>query len=489
MVRSFRRVGRGDRWLVRHSAGLPTHRVDGVIRAVSLSANHSLVWVGTAGLLATRRGPTRRAAVRGLAAVLVSSTLANGVGKNLFPRRRPASVDVALRRRLLAPPTSSSFPSGHAASAAAFTTAVALESPTAAAAVLPLAALVGYSRVHIGVHWPSDVAAGAVLGAGVALATRRWWPARTGGEPVLGPAAPAPALPGGEGLLVLVNSAAGDGDSDLAEVVRTGLPHARILEVSGGQDVAALLHEAMARDRPRALGVAGGDGTVRSLAELAVAEGLALLVLPGGTLNHFARDLGAPDAGCDAVPVLLRAVEAGRAVRVDLAEVSTDGGPPAAFVNTASIGGYPDAVRLRERWSDRWGKWPAAAAALVRVLAAAAPLEVRVDGEAVSVWMLFVGNGRYAPADGPPLARPDLATGLLDVRWLRADVPASRLRLVLAALRGSVDRSASYARREVGTLEVAVRGARVSLATDGEVGGDGARFAFRARPDGLTVYR
>jgi len=67
------------------------------------------------------------------------------------------------------PPTSSSFPSGHATSAAAFCTAVALESPRAGTAVVPLAAVIAYSRVHVDVHWPSDVAGGVIIGTAVAL--------------------------------------------------------------------------------------------------------------------------------------------------------------------------------------------------------------------------------------------------------------------------------------------------------------------------------
>ena len=66
---SARRVGRGDRWAVRHSARLPATRADGAVRAVSLAANHSLLWVGAAGVLATRRGPARRAAEIGRAHV------------------------------------------------------------------------------------------------------------------------------------------------------------------------------------------------------------------------------------------------------------------------------------------------------------------------------------------------------------------------------------------------------------------------------------
>ncbi len=159
------------------------------------------------------------------------------------------------------------------------------------------------------------------------------------------------------------------------------------------------------------------------------------------------------------------------------------------FVNTASVGGYPDSVRLRERWEPRIGKWPAAAAALAAVLATASPLRVSLDGVPTAVWLLFVGNGRYAPDDRVPMSRPRLDTGTLDVRYLRADLHWSRTRLLAAAATGSLAGSPIHVRRDAPALSVRVRDGRVALATDGEVLAEGTRFEFRSAPGALTVYR
>ncbi|MCF2435391.1 phosphatase PAP2 family protein [Streptomyces thinghirensis] len=91
-------------------------------------------------------------------------------------------------RQLKRQPITTSFPSGHAASAAAFATGVALESPAWGAAVAPVAAAVALSRIYTGVHYPSDVVAGAVLGAGAAFAVRGMVPTRAQLTPA-GPAA------------------------------------------------------------------------------------------------------------------------------------------------------------------------------------------------------------------------------------------------------------------------------------------------------------
>jgi undecaprenyl-diphosphatase len=105
----------------------------------------------------------RRAALRGLASIAIASATTNLLGKRATRRLRPTS-EVSLARRLSRVPRSTSFPSGHAASAAAFATGVALEIPALAAPVGALAAAVGASCVVTGVHYPSDVAAGFAIG-------------------------------------------------------------------------------------------------------------------------------------------------------------------------------------------------------------------------------------------------------------------------------------------------------------------------------------
>lgn len=473
-----------DRSLVRASFAARPARVDPVLRHLTGLADHSVLWLIVAAGLAATGGSRRRGAVRGLLAVVGASTLANGVLKPMLPRDRPPAVDVPSLRRLLEPPVSSSFPSGHSASAAAFATGVALESPLAGAVVAPLAAAVAYSRVHVGVHWPSDVVVGSALGAAVALSTRRWWAVRTEEAARLGADGEAPALPAGHGLLVLVNPGAGsDNEADVHRVADS-LPGATFFEpdVESGVDFVDQFHAAVGPE-VRALGVCGGDGTVATAVTVAADRRLPLAVFPGGTLNHFARDTGSAD-----IEVTARAVESGRSATVDVGGVSVDGRKPHLFVNTASVGGYPDSVLLRDKWGPRIGKWPAAAAAMVKVLAVAEPMTVTLDGRPESVWMLFVGNGRYAPADQIPMSRPTLSDGVLDVRYLRARMKLSRTRLAVAALTGTLGRSPTYRHLRVNTLTVANAGEPVSVAVDGEVAGEGRTFDFEARPSLLTIY-
>lgn len=479
-----KRVDGVDRRLTKRIGEFRRSPVDGGLRRLTVAANHSGLWLAIAALLAARRGKARRAALRGVLAIAATSFTANAVCKPLAPRRRPAADALPTWRTIANPPTSSSFPSGHAASAAAFTTAVAIESPAAAAAIAPLAATVAYSRVHVGVHWPSDVVAGAAIGTAVAFATRRWWPTRPPLPARARTDAQAPALPGGESLVVVTNPRSGVPPVDPSELVQDLLPAARKVTLDGRADHGAARLEDQLDGGTMAVGVAGGDGSVAAAAQAALGRGLPLAVLPTGTLNHFARDVGV-ETPAEAV----EAVVAGKAVAVDLATVTVDGSRRRALINTASLGGYPDLVRIRQRWRRRIGKWPASALAMVRVLAQAQPLTIEVDGRPVEAWLLFVGNGTYLPRGMAPAWRPALDTGLLDIRYVRADLALSRTRFVLAAISGALHRSRTYVQRESRSLTVKVHGAPVALATDGEVCLEGNTFEFAVNPDRLVVYR
>jgi membrane-associated phospholipid phosphatase len=162
-----------DRWDVAASnavarAEFPTP-LDRGLPLLTWAADKSKLWMGLSGvMIASGDKPARRAAARGLASIAVASLLANQVGKRALPRRRPNLDNVPTRRIAWHVPISSSFPSGHSASAAAFAVATAVECPPLAIPVGVLAGAVMFSRVYTGVHYVSDVLAGATLGAAVA---------------------------------------------------------------------------------------------------------------------------------------------------------------------------------------------------------------------------------------------------------------------------------------------------------------------------------
>jgi undecaprenyl-diphosphatase len=168
----WRRVQRLDRQLMKRSFGARSPALDRTLIVITRAANYSRLWLVVAGALAVFDGGRgRRAAGRGLISIAIAAGIANGPAKLLTRRRRPSSRS---HPTLIRTPRSTSFPSGHSAAAFAFVTGACAELPVLAPALVPLAGIVAYSRVHTGVHYPSDVAAGVGIGIGSGLLAAHW---------------------------------------------------------------------------------------------------------------------------------------------------------------------------------------------------------------------------------------------------------------------------------------------------------------------------
>lgn len=174
-VDRLRCLGRYDRATHRSLARLSTPLLDALLRRVSELANFSKPWFLVAGILARfggRRG--RRAALTGVAAIGAASIVVNQPMKMAGERRRPDREDLGVpEKRWVKMPSSTSFPSGHSASAAAFAVAVGDVLPALRLPLGAAASVVGFSRVYTGVHYPSDVLVGATVGALLGRLTSR----------------------------------------------------------------------------------------------------------------------------------------------------------------------------------------------------------------------------------------------------------------------------------------------------------------------------
>jgi undecaprenyl-diphosphatase len=167
----LRQLGAVDRAVYEAIALVPTPALDGPLRHLSRAADKSRLWLAIAAGLAVVGGPTgRRAAVRGVLSIGVTSAAVNLGVKSFYARRRPDRAGAGVPgERYVRMPGSTSFPSGHSASAFAFASAVGRDLPGLALGLNFLAAAVAYSRVHTGVHYPGDTIVGAVIGASTAL--------------------------------------------------------------------------------------------------------------------------------------------------------------------------------------------------------------------------------------------------------------------------------------------------------------------------------
>jgi undecaprenyl-diphosphatase len=184
----LRQAGAVDRAVYDTIAKVPTPALDVAMRRLSNSANHSLLWLAIAGGLSLTGRQGRRAAARGILAIGITSAVVNLAVKPLSTRRRPDREGAGVPgQRQVSMPSSTSFPSGHSASAFAFATAVSRDNPWLAIAIQFLAGGVAYSRVHTGVHYPGDTIAGALLGAGAGQAVSSVLAARSGSGTARGP--------------------------------------------------------------------------------------------------------------------------------------------------------------------------------------------------------------------------------------------------------------------------------------------------------------
>jgi undecaprenyl-diphosphatase len=152
-----------DRALYAAVANTPTPYLDDGLRDLTRAADNSKLWLAIAGALALGDAKSRRAALTGVVSIGAASALVNVGVKTFARRRRPQREDHA-PDRFVPMPTSTSFPSGHSASAFAFAQGVSSVLPVLSGPLHLAAAAVAYSRVHTGVHYPGDVVAGSLIG-------------------------------------------------------------------------------------------------------------------------------------------------------------------------------------------------------------------------------------------------------------------------------------------------------------------------------------
>jgi diacylglycerol kinase family enzyme len=444
MPRWVRRLDRAAGRRINASRSWHVH--DRAYSRISRAADHGLLWYGiAAGLMALGKP---RAAVRGAASVAVAGLVSDVIVKSLFDGRRPGFEEVPVVRRLHAYPSTPSFPSGHSASAAAFATGVALESPQAGMVIAPLAAAVAYSRLHVGAHWLSDVVGGVAIGAGVALLGRLVVPARERPRAAAAEVEQVvdlielPAIADGAGVLIVMNQGAGTAviRFDPRPTIAERLPAAAVRELEAGEAMDDVVREIMTgANPPRVLGVYGGDGSVSRMAHLAMEFGVPFLALPGGTFNHFSRT-----AGIASVDLAIDALQAGAGIAASVAEV-TAGDRTTTVLNSASIGIYPEFVAQRTKRKARLGKWIGGVAATWRGLRDAEPIDVVIRGRRARVWSVFAGVGRNIPGQVATFQRQTLSDDVLDVRVLHAR--GSRLQAVAALSFGAATRAVLRALR------------------------------------------
>ena len=289
------------------------------------------------------------------------------------------------------------------------------------------------------------------------------------------------------GVSVIINERAGaaakpDAGMEIQSLFEKHGARVRLERVRDPGDLAARARTAASRGD--VLVAAGGDGTVSAVAGAAVATGASMGVLPMGTLNHFAKDVGLPLELEGAV----RAIVAGRVRQFDTGEVNGR-----IFVNNSSVGLYPRMVWEREAEQRRGRrKWSAFGFAMLntwrnyRLIAA----RLEVDGSTTPVRtpFIFVGNNKYT-AEGFRLGgRSRLDEGRLSIFVAPECGRFEILSLPVRALTGRLHvEAAPFVGFQADTVTVDVMHRRTSVALDGEVVMIAPPLVYRIRPGALQV--
>jgi diacylglycerol kinase family enzyme len=283
-------------------------------------------------------------------------------------------------------------------------------------------------------------------------------------------------------LVAVLNDSSGKGEcapaaKKLEEIFAAGGRDARITVAHSGTELRSAMQQAV-EEGCTTLVAGGGDGTINTAAGLIVERDVRLGVLPLGTLNHFAKDLGIPIELEAAAEVAL----SGRVCRVDVGEVNGR-----IFVNNSSLGVYPAIVRLRERHqAGGLGKWVAALWASLTVMRRNPFMAVRIiaEGEAVvrRTPFVFVGNNEYYMAGLQAGSRDSLA-----VYVLNAERRESLLRLGLQVLLRGAEQVKELDLLNVEDATIETKRPRLQVALDGEVIALESPLKYRTRPAALQV--
>jgi diacylglycerol kinase family enzyme len=238
-------------------------------------------------------------------------------------------------------------------------------------------------------------------------------------------------------------------------------------------------------ERPEAIFVGGGDGSISAAAGCLAGSNVALGVLPLGTLNHFARDLGLPLDWTKAVAALGR----GQVRGVDVGEVNGN-----VFINNCSLGSYPEAVRKRDalRHTHGSGKWWAMFVATFAVFCRLRRmrLQIEIDGKRVGLRtpFVFIGNNAYSGRVFAHSLRPRLDEGRL---WLYTTHAHRRLEVLHLAWQTLVRRIDAADALETHSVQAATivseNGRDLPIAADGELLDLKPPLHFKVRPGALRV--
>jgi len=258
---------------------------------------------------------------------------------------------------------------------------------------------------------------------------------------------------------------------------------AKVFQVAGSE-IAEKTMSAL-KDQVDGIIVGGGDGTVGTVAGVLSDGPTPMGILPLGTLNHFAKDMGIPLTMEEAVSAIADL----KTALVDVGEVNGE-----VFVNNSSIGGYPYTILSRD-WQQRQlgrNKWLAMAISVFRFLKRFRVMDVHLILDGVEVSMrtpfVFIGNNDYE-LDRPPIGkRSALDSGRLCLYTSNCRNWSELIKLSWKLLRNRLEDAPEFMMYHVTEAWIHTRKKRLYVAMDGEVTRMKTPLHYRSREQSLQVY-
>lgn len=208
------------------------------------------------------------------------------------------------------------------------------------------------------------------------------------------------------------------------------------------------------------IAVIGGDGTISTVAGLVASSNATLIPLPGGTLNHFTKDLGIDQD----LETAIKNINTAKPRHIDIASVNG-----LFFINNSSIGMYPASLHARKRHEDTLGKWPAAIIGSLRALIRYRTYDVTINDQRLNTPFMFVGNNDYKLDTFGPAGRDTLTKGILSVYVLNSKTRWGLVKVFAHALTGKLNILNDFIAFKTTSFTITSRHMRLSVSRDGEV--------------------
>lgn len=229
---------------------------------------------------------------------------------------------------------------------------------------------------------------------------------------------------------------------------------------------------------------AGGDGTLNSVASVLAGTNKTMGIIPMGTLNHFAKDLGIPLETEDAVKIIAE----GKPSKVDIGEVNGH-----IFINNSSVGLYPKAVKLRDKHIERLGggKWFAMILASLSVFTSFPLFNIKLETDDDTIVRMtpfvFIGNNEYKLDLFNLGIRETLTGGKLSLYTAHCKDRFSMLKISILALFNRLDQEKNFDLQFVDHIRLESGRKVVEVSIDGEVLHLSPPLHYGIRPLDLSV--